>query len=358
VSHAPERKEKDCLNCGTIVQGKYCHVCGQENIVPRESFGTLVLHFFSDITHFDSKFLDTLKYLLFRPGFLSKEHLKGRRSRYLNPIRMYLFTSAIFFLIFFSLLLNPKSAIKLDDLDTPLTKQKRDSTLKIVVEELGKETQNVNLKKQVELLSDTSQAVTPAELLQFKDNEGINIFGKKDYKTVKEYDSLQRKNEKAKKDNWFKRRLIRKEIILNDEFRHNPSGKAQEIFTTFLHRLPYLLFVSLPFFALLLKLLYIRRKQFFYADHIIFTIHHYIFSFLLLLVVFGINRMHEITGWGIWKGLLAILLFIWPAYLYIAMKNFYQQGWFKTLMKFLLLNLIGFAILLLLFIIFLFFSVY
>ena len=188
MSHAPERKEKDCLNCGTIVQGKYCHVCGQENIVPKESFGSLVLHFFSDITHFDSKFLDTLRYLLFRPGFLSKEHLKGRRSRYLNPIRMYLFTSAIFFLIFWALILNPKSAIKLN-LDKPLTKQQRDSTLNSVVRELAKETQNVNLKKQVELLSDTSHAVTRAELLQFKDNEGINIFGKKDYKTVKEYDS-------------------------------------------------------------------------------------------------------------------------------------------------------------------------
>ena len=340
-----------------MVQGRYCHVCGQENIVPKESFGSLVLHFFSDITHFDSKFLDTLRYLLFRPGFLSKEHLRGRRSRYLNPIRMYLFTSAIFFLIFWTLILNPKSAIKLS-LDKPLTQQQRDSTLKSVAKELGKETQNVNLKKQLELLADSSRSVSPADLLQFNDNEGIFIFGKRHYKTVNEYDSVQHKYENSKKDNWFRRRLIRKEIILNDEFRRNPSGTAQEIFATFLHRLPYLLFVSLPFFALLLKILYIRRKQFFYVDHIIFTIHHYIFSFLLLLFVFGVNKMHEITGWGIWNVLLAILLFIWPVYLYIAMKNFYQQGWFKTLMKFLLLNLIGFAILLLLFIIFLFFSVY
>jgi hypothetical protein len=358
VSHAQERKEKDCLNCGTTVQGRYCHVCGQENTVPKESFGTLVMHFFSDITHFDSKFLDTLRYLLFRPGFLSKEHLKGRRSRYLNPIRMYLFTSAIFFLIFWALILDPKSAIKLS-LDKPLTRQQRDSTLKSVAIELAKETQNVNLKKQVELLSDTSRPITGADLIKFNDNDGIYIFGgKHHYKSVKDYDSAQRKNEKLRKDNWFKRRLIRKEITLNDEFRHNPSGTAQEIFSTFLHRLPYLLFVSLPFFALLLKLLYLRRKQFFYVDHVIFTIHHYIFSFLLLLAFFGVNRMHEITGWGIWKIVLTILLFIWPAYLYIAMKNFYQQGWFKTLVKFFLLNLIGFAILLLLFAIFFFFSVY
>src|SRR5690349_22469253 len=82
--------------------GRYCHVCGQENVEPKESFLHLVTHFFNDITHFDGKFFTTLKDLLFKPGFLSKEYMIGRRASYLNPIRMYVFTSAIFFLLFFS----------------------------------------------------------------------------------------------------------------------------------------------------------------------------------------------------------------------------------------------------------------
>ena len=89
MSHLTERKEKNCLNCNTTVQGRYCQVCGQENIVPQDTFGHLVLHFIYDITHFDGKFFDTLKYLAFKPGFLSKEYIAGRRVRYLNPIRMY-----------------------------------------------------------------------------------------------------------------------------------------------------------------------------------------------------------------------------------------------------------------------------
>ena len=103
MSHRPERKEKNCLNCGTTVHGKYCHVCGQENAEPKETFWGMVTHFFNDITHFDGKFFTTLKDLLFRPGFLSAEYVKGRRMSYLNPVRMYVFTSAIFFLIFFSI---------------------------------------------------------------------------------------------------------------------------------------------------------------------------------------------------------------------------------------------------------------
>ncbi|MBS1734243.1 MAG: DUF3667 domain-containing protein, partial [Bacteroidetes bacterium] len=102
MSHFKERSEKNCLNCGTEVNGRYCHVCGQENIEPKETVWHLVTHFFNDITHFDGKFFSTLKYLITKPGFLSAEYMKGRRNSYLNPIRMYVFTSAFFFLIFFS----------------------------------------------------------------------------------------------------------------------------------------------------------------------------------------------------------------------------------------------------------------
>jgi hypothetical protein len=53
----------------------------------------------------------TLKDLLFKPGFLTKEYMKGRRKNYLHPVRMYVFTSAVFFLVFYSLF----SAKDIDD---------------------------------------------------------------------------------------------------------------------------------------------------------------------------------------------------------------------------------------------------
>src|SRR5436189_4808282 len=102
MSRIKERKEKTCLNCNAEVQGRYCQNCGQENTEPRETVWQLILHFFQDITHFDGKFFSTVKYLFLRPGFLSKEYMAGRRAAYVNPIRMYIFTSAFFFLIFFS----------------------------------------------------------------------------------------------------------------------------------------------------------------------------------------------------------------------------------------------------------------
>ena len=96
MSHLKERKEKKCLNCNALIYGRFCHICGQENLIPKETFLYLVRHFIEDLTLFDGKFFATLKYLLLRPDFLSYEYMRGRRLSYLNPIRMYVFTSAIF----------------------------------------------------------------------------------------------------------------------------------------------------------------------------------------------------------------------------------------------------------------------
>jgi len=125
-----------------------------------------------------------------------------------------------------------------------------------------------------------------------------------------------------------------------------------------LHRLPYLLFVSLPFFAFILQLLYSRRKRFFYSDHAVFTLYHYIFSFILLLASFGLSALKDWTGWGVFTYLLTLLVISWPVYLYIEMKRFYGQGRTKTLGKFLLLNFAGIIILLLLFAVFFVFSIF
>ena len=103
MSKGKERAEKICLNCNAELYDRYCHKCGQQNTEPKHSVWSLISHFFYDITHFDGKFFSTLKYLVKKPGFLSSEYIKGRRNSYLDPIRMYVFSSALFFLIFFSI---------------------------------------------------------------------------------------------------------------------------------------------------------------------------------------------------------------------------------------------------------------
>jgi len=356
LSHTAERKEKDCLNCGAILHGRYCHICGQENIIPRETFWGLVTHFFYDITHFDSKFFTTLKDLLFRPGFLPREFIKGRRVSYLHPVRMYMFTSAIFFLIFFSFK-NPEESIKLN-VDNVLTKTERKAAIAEIQAELVKNPNDQDLVSVLKLLNDSTRAVKQIDLIKVKEN-GFRVTKlDNNYRSLDEYDSVQKKLKPSARDNWIRHTLIKKGIEINNKFRNDPRGEAKKFLGGFLHKLPYLLFLSLPFFAAILKLLYIRRKQFYYADHGIFSIHHYIFSFIILLFVFAFGSVKEITGWSLMSFLVGLMFFIWPVYLYIAMRKFYRQGWFKTLVKFLLLNLLGFISLLLLFLFFFLISVF
>jgi hypothetical protein len=353
VSHIPQRKEKDCLNCGAIVQGRYCHVCGQENVVPKETFWHMVTHFFYDVTHFDSNFFHTVHHLILKPGFLSKEYLRGRRASYLHPIRMYVFTSAIFFLLFFSVF-GPKTFKT--NLHDKINPAHRERLIRDTRKQLEKDTANSILKGQLTWLLDTSRLITELDASKMEVDSDHNIrLTSSHYHSRKEYDSLQHLLPRAIRDGWFRRRLELKQIDINEKWNENPEEAVQKFTESLLHRLPYLLFLSLPLFALILKLIYVRRRQFLYADHGVFTIHLYVFTFLMLLAVFIVEKLSETLhfdgGWLIF--VLFVLLFF---YLYKAMRNFYGQRRGKTFLKFIFLCILSLIMMLILFIFFLFFS--
>lgn len=342
MSHFKERSEKNCLNCNAEVQGRYCHVCGQENVEPKETAWHLVTHFFNDITHFDGKFFQTLKYLIWKPGFISKEYMVGKRASYLNPIRMYVFTSAIFFLIFFSVTHFDEKSVKQTYEGHSLSEiAAMDSS------EFTEFTKELNdgkplTREQFKIFADTT-----------KNGSGFQ-FSPRSYKNKAEYDSVL----KAGKDhNWLERMLTYKQIELNEKYGNNRSKFLAGFVNGFLHSFPQMLFVSLPLFALFLKLLYIRRKQFYYTNHVIFSVHLYVFIFILLLFLIGLRELKEALDWSWLKYLnIAGVIFIFY-YVYKAMRNFYLQSRVKTILKFLLLNFMMFFLILFLFVVFAFFSI-
>jgi hypothetical protein len=348
LSHGKERKENNCLNCNAIVQGKFCHICGQENKEPKESALQLVTHFFEDITHFDGKFFSSLKLLLFKPGFLSTEYMVGRRASHLNPIRMYVFASAIFFLIFFSIFHYDAKEKKTTLVNNvPLTEIiKMDSAkYKVFVDTLIK--------------SDTSLkfAYDKIKYLKYIDSisgKGFSI-GPSKYKSKAEYDSALAH---GKKHNWVERQLTYKQIEIKEKYKDNNSGVKSAFVNALLHSLPQLLFISLPLFALLLKLLYYRQKKYYYVNHAIFTIYLFVFVFITLLFVFGLNKIQhfQYLHWVSYvSGFLIFLIFF---YNYKAMRHFYQQRRAKTILKFCLLHFFNLFIVIILFTIFTFLSLF
>ena len=88
-----------CPNCGAEVLGSYCHQCGQEHTVRVRPLRGLLTDALGDLFSFDNRLFRTLKLLLFRPGFLTIEYLKGRRAPYVPPFRLYLIVSIVYFSI-------------------------------------------------------------------------------------------------------------------------------------------------------------------------------------------------------------------------------------------------------------------
>ncbi len=345
MSHLRERLEKNCLNCNTEVQGRYCQNCGQENIETKETVWHLIAHFFKDITHFDGKFFSTLKYLIVKPGFASKEYMIGRRASYVNPVKMYIFTSAFFFLLFFSVF-----KIKNNNIQSSITLNGKTFDQVRALDSLAFDEFTTALNKE------DGKPAAPMKRDDFKKyfdstsaKSGIH-FSNGRYKSKAQYDSLLESG--VVKDGWIKRRFIYREIEINEKFRDNPKATLGAIGNVMLHSLPQMLFILLPLFAFILKLLYIRRKDYYYVNHGIFSIHYYIFCFIGMIVIFGLGKLNSWVNWGAITFLQVALAFGLLFYLYKAMRNFYQQRRAKTVFKFLI-----FCLLILITIMFLFIGI-
>jgi hypothetical protein len=190
------RKEKDCLNCGAYVAEHYCPHCGQANIELHVPVWSFSVHLLADFFHFDSKFFRTLLPLVAKPGFLTKEFLSGHRRSYLDPIRLYIFVSVIYFALAFTGS-DPASA----------------------------ETKPIS-----------GAIAVPADSLRISKYE-FEINGSREDTT------------------WLERRFQQKLAEAGGD-----GGQYKEqVLNTFMNTLPKLMFILLPLFALIVKLFYFRR---------------------------------------------------------------------------------------------------
>ncbi len=118
--------------------------------------------------------------------------------------------------------------------------------------------------------------------------------------------------------------------VLEDQLRRigamEPREAADTLLGTFFNYIPTMMFILLPVFAAVLKLLYIRRRRF-YAEHFVFLLHVHSMVFILAVVMLLLRGRV-----GMW---LDTLLLGWIlVYIYLAMKRVYGQGWFKTFVKY------------------------
>jgi hypothetical protein len=99
-------------------------------------------------------------------------------------------------------------------------------------------------------------------------------------------------------------------------------------------RLPQLLLITLPILALISKLVFFRRKHYWYIDHLVFILHAATSLFFLLFVQQGIEYMARSTEQGWLEYLAQWLTVVWVGYYLMSFKRFFGKSWGKTILLF------------------------
>ena len=90
----------------------------------------------------------------------------------------------------------------------------------------------------------------------------------------------------------------------------------------------------IPLFALVLKILYVRR-HISYIDHLIYALHIHSFAYvatiLIILTTIGLNRLAagEFAGW-----IIAVLWLTFAVQIFLSIRRVYRQSWFVSILKF------------------------
>lgn len=79
-----------CRNCGTTLEGIYCHKCGQRAAAQSSGFKDFIFEYFSNTYPIDTRVFPTIRQLMMRPGHLTQEFMAGKYNSYVNPLKLNL----------------------------------------------------------------------------------------------------------------------------------------------------------------------------------------------------------------------------------------------------------------------------
>jgi hypothetical protein len=79
-----------CANCQAVLQGAYCHVCGQQADTHKRSILHLAWEAIEGLFHLDGRLARTVPDLFLRPGRLARDYMEGRIARHVPPFRTFL----------------------------------------------------------------------------------------------------------------------------------------------------------------------------------------------------------------------------------------------------------------------------
>ncbi|AHG89868.1 Protein of unknown function DUF3667 [Gemmatirosa kalamazoonensis] len=288
-----------CANCGGEGCEHYCPRCGQETHDLHRSLYGILGELLDTFAGWDGKIPATLWLLVRRPGGLTREFLAGRRVRYLRPLRLYLTMSVLFF-VSLSLLRDPPSAAPND------------------------------VQKSLVTFSRTGAPPSAATAgTALTDQSGV-VRDDAEFKAFLE----RHRNEKGNDPRaWFKRHFVGGLLKLQHM---SPTEQRLVLRNAMMQKAPNMVFLLLPVFALLLRLLYLRTPVY-YAEHFVFALHNHAFAYLAMTTA----RVSAVGLRPVGFGAVAAIPLLWmPIYFFASMRRVYGGSRSRTAVKFVALSLV------------------
>jgi hypothetical protein len=283
----------DCPNCGAHVSGNFCHECGQETVLHPPSTREFVHEFIGHYVALEGRLWKSLGLLLFRPGRLTLEYIKGRRVRYVQPLRLYLTFSLIFFAVMkYSGHEDKPAADKAPQAHSASAKAK-DARPAAHDDEEDRQVKPLQEDRPGEISSDTRQV----------------------------HDWLARLNP----------HLADRVQDKIEHFRDLPGDEQKQVLgAAFYGYVPYAIFFMMPVFAFYLKMLYLGSGRR-YGEHLLFALHTNAFAFLAMTLAM-LPLVPGIVEFAIWTWL--------TFYLPTAMRRVYGGSRKLTALRWIVLMLL------------------
>lgn len=321
-------KYTHCRNCGTRLEGMYCHRCGQYALDTEQPFWKYFKQYFENVYQFDSKVWQTLWLLFRRPGILTLEFNAGKINSYVHPLRLFMFISALFFLAVAFFIPEAEQALsnrkQLSDLRNP----------KILNALLQEDQEGFEVLRQDTVVW-VGNARTVFEglerLVEVDDRPGL--------------DTLQVRLPLYLLDEGFLVAVPRDSIYWSSEDPQRPADLFEQDEVQQLHRqmvyaeiigwfsqwLPLILLLFIPFFALLLKALF-HRSRIYYMGHFVTALHlHSVQLILIFVLLAGMQWIDRTEEYAL------LLLGLYMLHMIFALHRIYGDSWVKTSFKALLL---------------------
>lgn len=330
-----------CYNCHYPLPayGQYCSNCGQKYTTGKIPVWELVREFIESVLNIDSKIFRTIG-ALFIPGRLTLQYFQGHHKRYVPPMRLFFVMAVIHFAVL--------GYVGFDAIEEQ------------VVESNERQWKSAHLADFRDQLDSARQKVEMAYPGQAVLAEGLDslerILGDSRLDSiylgfftydadsskfrVKQADIATRDMLEMPLDSFaatYGDGTFLSQVQLRQMAKLNRRGGN---FTQFaLGNLIWMVVLMMPALALLLKLLYIRRRHY-YVEHLVFSFHYHAFAFFIITVALVLMQAQEARFFAfIDEGTLFGLSFLWVLlYLFIAMRRFYRQHWFKTFVKYTVVN--------------------